>query len=48
MLNENLESCRLMGEVRLGDKKLDQMGLADMIKLPKSARQTAAQVKKLQ
>ena len=27
MLNGSLESCRLTGEVRLGDEKLDQMGL---------------------
>jgi hypothetical protein len=48
MLNGSLELCRLTGEVRLGDVKLDQMGLADMIKLPKSARQTAAEVKIIQ
>jgi hypothetical protein len=45
MLNRSLESCRLTGEVRLGDEKLDQLGLANTVELPKSARQTAAEVK---
>ncbi len=27
MLNGSLESCRLTGDVHLGDEKLDQMGL---------------------